>query len=109
MKIGIDVIVGEPLTAKSVPNHSSMPKIYSTPKHINYIIEPLQHTNNYITTQQANITQKPTYTNSLLNTTYFNTNSYEQKPLFERTSTEKPIFNTNATYSQPVINYDFKG
>lgn len=112
MNLGINVIVGQPLTAKSVTNVNDMPKFYGIIDTSIYKSTPTQTNTTY--NKLSNIINNPNYSTNLsqkinpINKTYVKTNTYNQKQGFTKNQTQTPIFDMSSNYNKINFNYQTK-
>lgn len=112
MNLGIDIIVGKPLTAKSVPNVNDMPKFYATINTKIYDATPTK-TNATYSNLTSNV-NNTSYTNSSsygiksINASYFKTDTYDTKHKFTSTQTKTPKFDMSSSYDNINFNYQTK-
>lgn len=112
INLGINVIVGQPLTAKSVTNFNDMPKFYGIIDTPIYKGTPTQ--TNTTNKELSNIINNSNYTNNLsqkinpINKTYIKTDTYNQKQQFTNDQTQTPTFDMSSNYNKINFNYQTK-
>lgn len=108
LNIGIDVVIGEKISPKSIFNANDMPKIYTSINPLKYEIAQTNLNTNYSTQNNSfyNTNNTATYSNALISDSYLRTDTHKNpKAEFTPTKISMPEFNSTPSYKNISCSY----